>query len=162
MPSTAEIDAALRQIREDNGGVLTAAAIVEAAAAPEHILHSHFEWNAEEAAAKYRLQQARQLVRVVRLTYINKRGEPEQIRAWHSVPSPQSPTGRAYTPLAEIQESEFLTKELKRSMEIEWRALQRRYRRFSEFTAIVARDLGLREPTGTEPLALGDEASADA
>lgn len=157
MKPTAELQAELLRIREANGGVLTAEAIVRASAALDAPLHSRFEWDDEKAGHKHRLNQARNLVRVVRVEYISKRGEPESVRAFHSLPVAQSPSGRAYTPLSEIEGNDFLTAQLKRAMEIDWRAMQRRYRRFSEFTSLVARDLGLQEPTGTEPLSLGDE-----
>lgn len=45
-------------------GLLRPESVVEFAAAnPESELHGRFEWNNEEAAAEYRIQQARQLIR---------------------------------------------------------------------------------------------------
>jgi hypothetical protein len=152
-----DIEHELREIRAANNGVLTAQAIVAAARPQEHPLHSRFEWDADVAAEKYRLQQARNLVRVVRLQYINKRGEPDTMRVFHSVPQPRSGTGRSYEPLDVIQADQIMTQTLRRQMEVDWRALLRRWRQFSDFAAMVRTDLGPEEPTGSEPLPLGDD-----
>jgi hypothetical protein len=150
-----QLETELLQIREENGGILTAAAIVSAAAAEGHPLHSRFEWNNDVAARKYRLQQARQLVRVVREQYIDKRSEVQSIRVFHSVHAAGVP-GRSYVPLDEIQRDEVLTAQVRRQMEVDWRNMQRRYRMFSEFIAMVRRTMDVEEDDG--PLAVGDEA----
>ena len=54
----------LRKIERANGGVLQPEKVVEHAANPDSALHSAFEWDDSEAAQKYRLEQARQLIRV--------------------------------------------------------------------------------------------------
>lgn len=66
-----EVVAELQRIANDNGGLLTAEAVVQAAASTRSILHSKFEWDDTEAARKYRLDQARQLIRVT-VTYIDR------------------------------------------------------------------------------------------
>lgn len=154
-----DIELELRAIRAANDGILTAQAIVTAATPEEHPLHDKFEWDADAAAAKYRLQQARNLVRVVRLQYITKRGEPDSMRVFHSVPVPRSGTGRSYEPLDVIQADQIMTQTLRRQMEVDWRALLRRWRAFSDFASMVRTDLGLQEPTGTEPLPLDEPLS---
>jgi hypothetical protein len=62
------IGEALAKIGEQNGGRLTPAATVEAARPERHLLHRHFEWNDAEAAEAYRLDQARTLIRCIRVT----------------------------------------------------------------------------------------------
>jgi hypothetical protein len=155
--SDVDIEYELREIRAANDGILTAQAIVLAATPEDHPLHNRFEWDSDAAAAKYRLQQARQLVRIVRLQYISKRGEPESMRVFHSVVTPDAPGGRAYQPLEVIQADQIMTQQLRRAMEVDWRNLMRRYRQFSDFVSMVRRDLGPdNEPTGTEPLPLDE------
>jgi len=56
--------AALRGI-EDEGGRIAPADVVAAARAPESPLHGFFEWDDSEAAHRYRLDQARSLIRRV-------------------------------------------------------------------------------------------------
>lgn len=140
MATKAEIEAELLAIRAANGGILTARMIVEAASDPAHLLHSHFEWRDDVAGPKYRVQQARQLVRVIREVYVGARGHPEQIRVFHSMPVPSAPGGRAYVPLDEIKANEVMTAQLKRQMEMEWRALRRKYDHFEDFIRMVRRD----------------------
>lgn len=131
----------LLEIREANDGILTAQAVVDAARPDDHPLHQHFEWDAEKGAEKYRVQQARQLIRIVKLVYVDKRGDVQKMRVFHSVPDPESMSGRSYVPLSEIERSDVMSAQLLRAMEIDWRNLHRRYKQFAEFRAMVARDL---------------------
>ena len=57
--------AELREIEKQGGGVLHPETVVEYASDPKTALHSAFEWNDTEAARKYRIEQARKLIRVV-------------------------------------------------------------------------------------------------
>ncbi len=49
-------------------GVITAEAIVSAATRTTSPLHEHFQWDNDIAANKYRLEQARHLIRCIRVT----------------------------------------------------------------------------------------------
>jgi len=146
-------------IRAANGGILTARAIVDAATSPGHELHGRFEWDDAKAADRHRLDQARALVRVVRERQLDRRGHPVSLRVFHSLPEPASPTGRAYVTLDEIKASEPLTRELRRQMDFDWRALKRRYDQYEDFWRLVERET--REHAdeageGDEPEDLGD------
>lgn len=55
----------LRTIERNGGGILHPEAVVEFAKNPATALHSAFEWDNTEAARQWRIQQARQLIRVV-------------------------------------------------------------------------------------------------
>jgi hypothetical protein len=61
------IGEALTAIATENGGRLTPAATVTAARERRHVLHRHFEWTDRIAAEAYRLDQARTLIRVIRV-----------------------------------------------------------------------------------------------
>jgi len=52
---------------EDSEGRLTPDAVVKAAQSPKSPLHRFFEWDNTEAARKYRIEQARELIREVRI-----------------------------------------------------------------------------------------------
>jgi hypothetical protein len=149
MASGPDVQSLLLEIREANGGVLTAQAVVDAARPLDHPLHQHFEWDDEKAGDSFRKQQARALIRVVKLQYVDKRGEVQKMRVFHSVSDPESLTGRSYVPLDEIQASELMTAELRRRMEIDWRNLHRRYKHFAEFIQMVQRDTA-GAATGTD------------
>jgi hypothetical protein len=137
----ADLRTELLTIREQHGR-LTPAIVVEAAQAEDHPLHSRFEWDDAVAGHKYRLQQAKQLIRVVRETYIDKKGNPEDVRFFHAIPREE---GMVYEPLPEIVGDDLATKVLLASMEREWRSLRKRYEKFSEFRAMVLTDLSAGE-----------------
>lgn len=59
------IVAELKRIAQSNGGVLQPSAVVNAARNTDSPLHSQFEWDDSKASEAWRLQQARQLIRVV-------------------------------------------------------------------------------------------------
>lgn len=56
--------AELRELERANGGVLQPEAVVEKARNPKSALHDAFCWDDTEAARRYRIEQARQLIRV--------------------------------------------------------------------------------------------------
>jgi len=128
----------LLAIREQYGQ-LTPAAIVDAARDEDHPLHGRFEWDDAVAGEKYRLAQARELIRVVREKYTDAAGRPADVRAFHAIPREQ---GIVYEPVQEIVADDIATKILMQSMEREWRQLKARYERFGEFRSLVLGDLG--------------------
>jgi len=124
-------------IREKRGS-LTPQAVVDEARSPDHPLHDRFEWDDAVAGEHWRREQAHELIRSVKVSYVNDRGEHREIRSFHAV---RAPAGHVYEPVDTIIEDPFVTKILLQDMEREWRALQARYDRFTEFYAMVQRDL---------------------
>lgn len=59
---------ALKEIAKRDGGLLRPQAVVDAARPKDSPLHGAFEWNNTEAANRYRLLQAQQLIRSFRVT----------------------------------------------------------------------------------------------
>lgn len=55
----------LERLRASHGGHLEPEDVLNAARAHNSLLHTHFEWNDSIAAEKYRLQQARQLLKLI-------------------------------------------------------------------------------------------------
>lgn len=70
MITNPEIVKELKRIAAANGGELLPANVVAAASNPESALHSQFDWDDSTAAQKYRLHQARNLIRVV-VSYVS-------------------------------------------------------------------------------------------
>ena len=68
----------LEGLRQQAGGELTPAAVVNDARSPGSPLHSYFEWSDTEAAEQYRLHQARNLIRSVVVTYGNDLAAPKR------------------------------------------------------------------------------------
>jgi hypothetical protein len=78
----------LESIRSaDPDGVLRPEDVVEYARDPKSELHQQFEWNDTEAAAAYRLVQARQIIRV-RVTLLDTGDGEETVRAYVSLYPP--------------------------------------------------------------------------
>lgn len=65
MITNLDIVAELKRIAAANGGELQPRAIVEAARSGDSPLHRQFDWDDTDAAEKWRLHQARQLIRVI-------------------------------------------------------------------------------------------------
>lgn len=57
----------LAKLAKANGGILTPNAVVDDAKDPKSPLHDQFEWDDRKAAAHYRIEQARELIRKVRV-----------------------------------------------------------------------------------------------
>jgi hypothetical protein len=68
MMTNPAIVAELKRLTHANGGELKPEAVVDAARSLTSPLHQQFEWDDSEAAKRYRLEQARQLIRVI-ITY---------------------------------------------------------------------------------------------
>ena len=124
----------------DEHGRLTPANVVDTARPAEHPLHDRFEWDNEVAGEAYRLEQARRLIRSVRVVYreADEKESARTVRAFHAI---RDEEGTAYRPVEEVQESPLLTKLLLQDMEREWKQLMRRYGQFEEFLKLVRDDL---------------------
>lgn len=127
----------LQAIRDERGS-LTAALIVDAARSPEHPLHSRFEWDDSTAAEKWRLEQASQLLRVVKLPPDPTR--PGDLRAFVAIKG--TDTHRAeYVPTEEAMADPFLSRLVLSSMNREWRVMKKRYGHMAEFAELILTDL---------------------
>jgi hypothetical protein len=68
----------LKRIAEKHGNLLKPEIVVQYARQKTSPLHKYFEWNNSEAAEKYRIWQARQLLAVT-VEYISSSKEPVQV-----------------------------------------------------------------------------------
>lgn len=123
----------------DEHGRLTPELVVEKASDPNHPLFSRFDWDDQTAARLHRLEQARGLIRLARVTYRNATGEQRSTRSFHSFRAPDG--GYGYVPIEKVAENPMLTKILLADMRRDWLALKRRYESFEEFAAMVKGDL---------------------
>jgi hypothetical protein len=133
----------LNEISVKHGG-LTPALVVDEARPETHPLHERFEWDDSVAGEAYRRDQARRLIRSVRVVYreADEQEGARTVRAYHAV---RDETGNVYRPTDEVVASEFLTQLLLRDMEREWLQLKRRWSRFAEFAEMVKGDIGKDE-----------------
>lgn len=116
---------------------LTPQLVVEVARDPANPLHDRFEWDDSVAGEKYRLSQARQLIRSVRVTEVVEDGI-ERVRAFHSVTRADRTT---YVPIEELQQDDFAARLLLRQAEFDWRNLLRRYQHLEAFLDMVREDV---------------------
>lgn len=65
--STSQVEQALWELADANAGRLTPDLVLEAASDPDSPLHSYFTWDDAEAAHKRRLDEARTLIRAVKV-----------------------------------------------------------------------------------------------
>ena len=98
----AKIGRALAQIMEENSGRLEPQMVVSAAASPRHPLHKFFTWRDDEAAARWRLHEARGIIRSVKI--VREDGD----RPLPAFVSLHDLHGTSYRSVAEIQSSRDL------------------------------------------------------
>lgn len=115
-------------------GALTPRLVVDAARDPEHPLHDRFEWDDALAGEKYREQQARALIRTVKVVEPVGETDETRVRAFHSVPRPE---GQTYVPIDEVRADPFTRQLVLRTAEREFRQMFARYRHLREFLEVV-------------------------
>ena len=87
-----EIVAELHRIAKLHGGILRPVDVVKAARISTSVLHDQFEWDDSEAAQKFRLWQARQLIRVT-VEYIGPKDEQVPTRVFVSLTTDRAESG---------------------------------------------------------------------
>lgn len=123
----------------DNNGYLTPALVVDTARDEADPLHEHFEWDDAVAGEAHRREQARQLIRSVRVTYAKPTGEESSVRAYQAVRTPDR--GNVYESTEKVAQDPFLARLVLRDMERDWRQLKRRYDEFEEFWELIRADV---------------------
>ena len=79
-------------------GPLTADRVLEEAMSARSPLHKFFEWDNEKAAHKFRLEQARRLIRSIEIVIEDAKGKSVPMRAYYSVKDAEGQ--RNYEPMA--------------------------------------------------------------
>jgi hypothetical protein len=82
---TASLEELLAGIAKKHGGTLTPDQVLKSAMPKSSPLHHHFQWDDTAAAKQYRLIQAGQLIRRVRLTIEQSPGHEIRVRAFVNV-----------------------------------------------------------------------------
>lgn len=129
----------LESIREQYGQ-LKPKCVVDEARDPAHPLHSRFEWDDAVAGEAYRLHQARELIRSVKVTYkeADESGPAELVRAYVSL---SNDSDHVYEPVELVAGDPFKRVLVLNNMQREWKAMYNRYKGFEEFAEMVRRDL---------------------
>ena len=127
------IDQELLQISHKHNGVLIPRDVVEFAKDPNTALHSRFDWDDSSAASKYRLEQARKIIRV-RVTYLEDTNTPT--RMFYSLPSDRREEG-GYRQIDWIMKREDASAELLENAMKEFELWEAKYRHLKEILPIV-------------------------
>ena len=75
---------AIRELAKKHGNV-TAEIVLRAASKKNSPLHSHFQWDDTRAARLYRLEQASELIRRIKVEYSISENRSVRVRAFHNV-----------------------------------------------------------------------------
>lgn len=126
------IGEALGKIAAECEGELAPRAVVEAARKPRHPLHQHFEWDDTIAAEQYRIDQARNLIRVVRV--IDTEATEGTTRAFISINAKE---GVSYRAVADVKQSADLQLAVMAQADRDLEAFTRRYRELADICEIV-------------------------
>lgn len=117
--SPQKIGETLAKITADAGGELKPKLVVDAARATNSPLHRHFEWDNGKAAEAFRIEQAREIIRVVRVEIDNM----PATRAFLSVSDKKT----SYRTVQEVRGSEHLQSLVLKQADRDLEAFQRRY-----------------------------------
>ena len=123
----------LERIARQHGGRLMPEAVVEAARNSRSILHSFFDWDNTEAAEKWRVHQARNLIRVT-VTYIGE-NDDTPMRVFVSLHSDRQ-SKRGYQSTVNVLSDEDMRAELLEDALAELRAFREKYVALKELVAV--------------------------
>lgn len=124
----------LKQIAEQNDGVLLPEIIVAAARSKKSPLHDYFTWDDSKAAREHRLQQARQLLSVV-VEYVGSEGHGREQRVFVSLRKDRAGEG-GYRPLVNVLESPQLRDALLRDVLQEMAFFRQKYAELKELVIV--------------------------
>lgn len=127
--SNPEIIAALSALRGEDGRILPEH-VVEAAQKKDSPLHNQFEWNNNEAAHRYRIEQAKNLLRVC-VTVLP--GSTAPVRAFVSLSNETGYRSTGQVMINAVHRSQLL-EDAKRDME----SFQTKYKHLSEVSDVIA------------------------
>jgi hypothetical protein len=133
------IAAELRRIANENDGILKPEDVVEAARPKDSPLHSQFEWSNTEAANKWRIHQARNLIRVT-VEWLNVPGkaEPVEIRPFVSLTPDRKNEGGGYRDTLVVLRSKESREQLLADALAELRAIEDKYAALQELAEVFA------------------------
>jgi hypothetical protein len=129
-----EVTAELRRIAEERGGLLRPEEVVEHARDPESPLHNWFEWDDDAAAEKYRIHQARNLIRV-NVAYLQTTGKSIPYRVFVSL-SPNRSSGSGYSVTMDVLNNPEQRAVMMADALRELRGWQLRYRGLKELEVV--------------------------
>ena len=124
----------LNRLAAENGGVLKPERVVASASANESPLHKYFEWDDTKAAAEHRIQQARELIRVV-VQYQGPPSESVLTRVFVSLTTDRRDGG--YRVMTDVMSDEVMRARLLRDALEEMRRFETKYAKLKELARVI-------------------------
>lgn len=125
--------AALKRLSREHGGLLLPEAVVAAAKPASSPLHSYFTWDDTEAAARYRLDEARRLLNVT-VEYIKTGKKEIAHRVFCSLTSDRRDGG--YRVTASVMSNTQLREQLLEDARDEMKSFARKYHALTELAEV--------------------------
>lgn len=122
----------LERIRKDNGGILKPPKVVDEARDPSSPLHDWFTWDDSEAGERYRIIEARKLIRV-HVTEIPQ--NKQTVRAYVSL-SRDRKAGGGYRQTQEVLDNSALRREMLREAMRDFELFEKKYRHLEELSEL--------------------------
>jgi hypothetical protein len=127
----------LLKIREKRG-ILTPRVVLEEASDEDHPLHHRFTWEDSEAADRWRLHEASQLLRVTFRASLG--GRPSDLRAFWVKNGDEVHPESHYVPLEEIVLDPIARTVMLQQMRREWQRFKARYEMHQEFFQMITEE----------------------
>lgn len=128
----------LQRLAEANGGTLHPEDVVDAARSETSPLHNSFTWDDDEAAGKWRLHQARQLISATVIYQPQQDGSLRVVPAFVSIREDRTKDGPGYRLMATVLADEDLRSRLLRDARADMLAFKAKYRRLEELASVFA------------------------
>lgn len=129
--------AELEALRQEKGGNIRPTDVVEQARSPNSALHRYFEWDDTEAAARYREQQARGVIRAVVRFLPNAAGHPVAVRAYVSLPADREARA-GYRAVADVMSDDALAAQALQAFEADVVRLEAKYAIYAAVRPTIA------------------------
>jgi hypothetical protein len=123
----------------ENEGRLTPALVVDEARPVKSELHHCFEWDDTVAGERWRLEQAAELIRSVKVIRATKDDVAPGVRSW--MVDREKPAPRSYEPVEDLLSDPLQRKLLLASFKRDWASFQARYQRLQEFATTIQASL---------------------
>lgn len=126
----------LVRLAKENGGKITAKLVLDSASDPTSPLHEFFDWDDESAANKYRLTQARTIIKCIQ--YDVKGGEKVEfdVGVWERIVNagelPEATPGPGYVTMATVAETPTFEKQILHNAWKDMRAWKARYNKYKD------------------------------
>lgn len=124
----------LEAIRAASNGQIQPEDVLRKAADKGSAMHTIFEWDDTEAAHQYRIEQARGMIRAVRVEIVRPNKEREYVRCYANV---QNEDEREYRAVEEILDNSSLRKQLLLEAIQQLKAFRERYKEFTDAKGIL-------------------------